>query len=228
MSPLNRNRRKKRRFRSSKFKFAFMNEPQPIPGASGLEPGKSDESLLRRFRCGQDDAATELYRRYAERLLRLAELRTGQDLAARVQPEDIVQSVFRTFFRRANEGEYEVPDGETLWKLLMVMALNKIRSVADYHRAGKRDVRRTEGLEWQNDQASDESIDVLRMTIADLTSSLPEAHQEMIRLRMEGYTVDEIASKLERSKRTTERVLQAFRSELLEQLKSAGVQSEDA
>ncbi len=196
-------------------------------GAPSDSQTRTDESLLRRFRGGQEDAATELYRRYAHRLFRLAEMRTGQDLSSRVQPEDIVQSVFRTFFRRAVEGDYEVPDGETLWKLLMVMALNKIRSVADYHRAGKRDVRRTEGLQWQSDQASDESIDVLRLTIADLTASLPDSHQQIIRMRMEGHTVDEIASQLARSKRTTERVLQSFRQLLVEELRAAGVKSED-
>ena len=108
-----------------------------------LEP---THSLLRQFRGGQVDAATELYSRYATRLLELARSRTGVELGHSVDPEDVVQSVFRTFFRRAAEGSYSVPNGDTLWKLLMVIALNKIRSLADYHRAGKRDLRRTQPI----------------------------------------------------------------------------------
>ena len=77
---------------------------------SASEP--SDGSLLRRLRKGEQDAATRLYLRYARRLHGLATAQTGQDLKSRVDPEDIVQSVFRTFFRRAQEGHYEVPDGE--------------------------------------------------------------------------------------------------------------------
>ncbi len=50
------------------------------------------------------------------------------DLAGRVDADDIVQSVFRTFFRRVAKGDYEVPDGEELWKLFLVIALNKVRT----------------------------------------------------------------------------------------------------
>src|SRR5262245_55855145 len=86
----------------------------------------SDRSLLKRFRAGDADAATQLYLRYAERLRTLARTRVGRDLAPRIDAEDIVQSVFRTFFRRAALGQYHVPDGEELWKLFLVIGLNKI------------------------------------------------------------------------------------------------------
>jgi hypothetical protein len=34
-----------------------------------------------------------------------------------VDAVDLVQSIFRTFFRRVRRGCYDVPDGEELWKL---------------------------------------------------------------------------------------------------------------
>lgn len=185
---------------------------------------QSDDTLLRQIRAGETDAATQLYARYAQRLLNLAERRTGQDLTQRIDPEDIVQSVFRTFFRRAAEGSYQVPDGDTLWKLLMVIALNKIRSLADYHRAEKRDVRKTRSIRLidTNLEPSD-SLDILRLTIEDLTRDFPEAHQQMIHLRIEGFTITEISERVARSKRSTERVLQTFRVQLLDELRQAGV-----
>ena len=64
----------------------------------------------------------------------------SSSLSSRVDPEDIVQSVFRTFFRRASEGQYQVPSGEELWKLLLAISLNKVRSVGQFHRAAKRDI----------------------------------------------------------------------------------------
>lgn len=146
-------------------------------------------------------------------------------MAQRIDPEDIVQSVFRTFFRRAAEGSYQVPDGDTLWKLLLVIALNKIRSLSDFHRAEKRDVRRTKSINsMENVSGEQASADVLRLTIDDLTEELPEAHKHMIRLRIDGFSVDEISRKVERSKRSTERVLQSFRAQLLAELRSTGVQ----
>ena len=98
----------------------------------------SDRSLVRRLRTGSQDAATQLYLRYAKRLHGLTRAKCSPDLASRVDSEDIVQSVFRTFFRRVQKGEYDVPDGEELWKLFLVIGLNKIQSVGTFHRAAKR------------------------------------------------------------------------------------------
>src|SRR3954470_11644903 len=129
----------------------------------------SDHSLLKRFRRGQDDGPTLLYLRYAERLRSLAARQSSPSLATRVDPEDIVQSVFRTFFRRAAEGQYDVPEGEEMWKLLLVIALNKIRSVGAFHRAARRDVRQTTGGEGferaiKSETGQDEeALDVLRL-----------------------------------------------------------------
>lgn len=179
----------------------------------------SDRSLLRRFRGGDDDAATQIYLKYAERLMHLAENKTGQDLKARLDPEDMVQSVFRTFFRRVSDGQYDVPEGDELWKLLLVIGLNKIRNLAAFHRADKRNVKRTQGeLDVDgaaaNPQSDQESLKVLEMTIRELLSPLPEEYQKVIELRVAGFEVQEIAERSGRSKRTVERILQEFRRKL--------------
>src|SRR5438093_1250171 len=90
-------------------------------------PNTSDQTLLMRFRRGDADAATALYLRYAKRLRALAQKQTAGTLSVRMDPDDVVQTVFRTFFRRAATGHYQIPDGEELWKLFLVIALNKIR-----------------------------------------------------------------------------------------------------
>jgi RNA polymerase sigma-70 factor (ECF subfamily) len=118
----------------------------PVPNRPQHESDVSDRSLLRRLRAGSENAATEIYLRYATRLHALARSRLGEDLAPRVDAEDIVQSVFRTFFRRVSKGDYDVPDGEELWKLFLLMGLNKIRTVGTFHRAAKRDVRSGSGV----------------------------------------------------------------------------------
>jgi RNA polymerase sigma-70 factor, ECF subfamily len=181
-------------------------------------PVKTDASLLRRIKAGEDDAATELYRRYAARLIDLAAAKTSPDVKQRVDPEDIVQSVFRTFFRRATLGEYEVPDGDELWKLFLVIGLNKIRAIAGYHKAAKRDVRQTAGGEAAMGAGTTVPDDVahrtLQLTIDELLAPLPETHREIIRLRIDGYEVAEIAERVKRAKRSVERILQEFREKL--------------
>ena len=180
----------------------------------------TDQYLLERFRQGEQDAATQLYLRYATRLQSLALSQTSPQLATRFDPEDVVQSVFRTFFRRVSRGLYDVPPGEELWSLFLVLALNKIRTLSKYHGAQKRDVRRTIGSDrldgpYEPCQSGDEtSLLVLRLVINDLLDVLPETNRSIVELRIQGYKADDIVRMTERSKRTVERILQEFRLKL--------------
>lgn len=188
---------------------------------SASEP--SDGSLLRRLRKGEQDAATRLYLRYAKRLHGLATAQTGQDLKSRVDAEDIVQSVFRTFFRRAQEGHYEVPDGEEIWKLFLVIGLHKIRDAAVFHRAARRNAGRTTALVGAGESVDPPAADqmaatTLRMVIDEILLNLNDSQKEIVTMRMEGAQVDEIAQATKRSHRTVERTLQKFRELLQKQI----------
>jgi RNA polymerase sigma-70 factor (ECF subfamily) len=176
----------------------------------------SDRSLLRRLRQGHNDGPTLLYLRYAGQLQKLVARQSSPDLASRVDPEDIVQSVFRTFFRRAAEGQYDVPEGEEIWKLLLVIALNKVRAVGAFHRAARRDVRHTAGGEALDVQhgPDEEALTILRLIIDETLDALPSWHRPILELRIEGHEVAEIAGRVRRAKRTVERVLQEFRRRL--------------
>ena len=165
----------------------------------------SDHTLVRRLQHGEGDAATALYVRYAHRVRKLAEAQLGPELGRRIDPDDVVQSVFRTFFRRTRHGHYEVPAGEELWRLLLVISLHKIRSTAAFHRSAKRDVRHTAGLGERevatNAHEEEECHLILRMVIDELLHDLPENQREMIALRIDGHEVAEIATRTKRAKR---------------------------
>src|SRR5262249_38751393 len=177
--------------------------------------GPSDRSLLFRLRGRQQDAATELYFRYAQRLRALVRSRCSSQLSRRLEPDDIVQSVFRRFFRRVLQGDYDVPPGEELWGLLLVIALNKIRTEEAFHRAAKRDVRL---LATPADLAAlespDEDTSHLQLCVEDALGHLPEGYRQMVELRVQGHEVAEIAKQTGRSKRTVERILQDVRTRL--------------
>lgn len=182
-----------------------------------------DQQLLERLHQGDQEAATAIYARYADRLLALAERKTGTELRTRFDAEDVVQSVFRTFFRRAALGAYVVPEGDELWKLFLVIALNKIRRLGAHHRTDKRDVKKTESLfdspaGGRLQPMSEDSLRVLQLTVDELLSKSPEHVRAMVRLRIEGRDVAEIAELTSRSKRSVERALQNFRALLSQQL----------
>jgi RNA polymerase sigma-70 factor (ECF subfamily) len=130
--------------------------------------------------------------------------------------------VFRSFFRRARDGYYQVPDSGELWQLLLVLSLNKIRRLAIHHRAQKRDVRATmleemEILPTQSENGHSEddvAFGVLKMVVEETISELTAIKQAIVRDRIEGFEVAEIAERVGRSKRTVERTLQQFRQRL--------------
>jgi RNA polymerase sigma-70 factor (ECF subfamily) len=188
------------------------------PDAVADDEWSSDQSLLKRFQRGEADAATLIFLRYAERLGWLAQIQRGADLSSRFDPDDIVQTVFRTFFRRAAQGKYDVPEGGDLWKLLLVIAVQKIRDACSFHRAAKRDVRTTRSgeafdrgvahLPTQNETGLAE----LSMVLEEILGGLPATQRVIVELRIDGFQVDEIAEKTGRSRRTVERGLQEFRA----------------
>jgi len=177
----------------------------------------SDQYLLVRARDGDQDAARQLYLRYAKRLNRLVARQCSAGLARRAGVEDIVQSVFGSFFRRIRRGSYDVPDEDDLWRLLLVITLHKIRKKAEYHHAAKRDAHRTMGgdavrrhLEVQSDGTrSQEGYFVL--VVEEILEQLAPQAREMVRLRIDGHEIGEVARKTGRSRRTVERTLQEIR-----------------
>ena len=199
-----------------------MPGPDDVGPELGVCDGSrpSDRTLLRQFQRGEAGAATLLYLRYAARITSFAGRQRGSDLASRFDPDDIVQSIFRTFFRRAAEGHYDVPEGEDLWKLFLVIALQKIRDACSFHRAAKRDVRTTRSIEASENLGAtfpgrDQiGLAELKMVVDELLGGLPAVQRAIVKLRIDGFQIEEIARKTGRSRRTVERGLQEFRAQL--------------
>jgi len=60
----------------------------------------------------------ELVERYTQRLLALARRQLPERVRSRVDAEDVVQSVYRSFFRRLNEDRFSFADSHDVWRLL--------------------------------------------------------------------------------------------------------------
>src|SRR6516165_11660123 len=89
------------------------------PGCGGTRmTSDGDRTLLQLFRQGSEEAARELYERYVDRLIPLARHRLSERLARRVDAQDVVQSVFRTFFSRVRDDRLRVEGPDDVYKLL--------------------------------------------------------------------------------------------------------------
>lgn len=139
-------------------------------------------------------------------------------MASRIDPEGIVQSVFRTFFRRVSNGQYDVADGDDLWNLLLVISLNKLRKEATKQKTAKRNINKTHALlESDEDKAAgndDEAFLILKMTVEEILNTLSVGEREIVEMRIAGHDINRIAEKSNRAKRSVERILQAFRKRL--------------
>jgi RNA polymerase sigma-70 factor (ECF subfamily) len=106
------------------------------------EPGDSAPTtlsieLVQRIQSGDDGAWERLYGHYRDRLLLSIRCRLGDGLRARVQSEDVLQSVFKDVLQQDLDGFRRQKPG-SLDRYLHACVLNKIRNKADYYGAGKR------------------------------------------------------------------------------------------
>ena len=92
--------------------------------------------LLERYRQGDDTAAEELFSRYFRRLTLLARSRLSPRLARRTDPEDVVMSVYRSFFIDARAGRFTLSRGGDLWRLLAAITKHKLLRQARHHGRG--------------------------------------------------------------------------------------------
>jgi RNA polymerase sigma-70 factor (ECF subfamily) len=156
--------------------------------------------------------------RYTARLLELARHQLPDRVRRRVDPEDLVQSVYRSFFRRLKDGRFSFADSGDLWKLLATMTFHRATKAVRFHQQKRRDVRRERQLpESNNSQTGGAAIverdpgpaDVVALfdSLERLLDQLPEKYRDIAVLQLEGRSVDEIARAVKRSRRTVFRAL---------------------
>jgi RNA polymerase sigma factor (sigma-70 family) len=191
---------------------------------------ESSAQLVERWRQGDQAAAAELFRRYADRLIALARSRLTGKLAHRVDPEDVVQSVYRSFFSNVLDERYEVDRGGDLWRLLVTMALHKLNDQVKRNRRGKRAVDREQ--RFADDDPADQflarepsPVEAVALTdeLESFMQTLDAAERQVLELRLQGFNLEEIAAEIHRSLRTTCRILERVKLKLEGQWKSERV-----
>jgi RNA polymerase sigma-70 factor (ECF subfamily) len=176
--------------------------------------------LLAQWRGGDEAAARELFDRYSKRLTALAEQHLSAKLGKRLDGEDIVQSVFRTFFQRSADGQWRVEATSDLWQLLVTITLAKVRSQARRHGAARRDVsaEASHVHDWLGEAVSAGPSPEDAMLLVDqmqaVLQGLPETYSEILTQRLEGRSRGEIAATLGISRQTVYRALDLLRDRL--------------
>src|SRR5438552_3882345 len=107
-----------------------------------MNPDDSFADLMPRARSGDREAQTEVHQRFERRLLALAWKNLSSSVRQREGPEDVVQSVFKSFFARDASGQFQLHGWDELWQLLVRIAVRKCAKRGRAHSAERRDIRR--------------------------------------------------------------------------------------
>lgn len=187
------------------------------PAAHSVE---NSQQLLQRFVAADPDAAAEIVDRYLTRLLPLIRRRLSKSLRTRIDPEDVAQSTFRTFFLKAQDDHFTLEKPGDLWRLLAAISLKTLGRQVERHTASKRSVARevtTDHPLSQHDPRPGE-VEALLEEIEVALQAMPPDAREVISQILAGKTVEEIAETSDKSARTLRRWLQIFRETLKRRL----------
>ncbi|MBI1902587.1 MAG: RNA polymerase subunit sigma-24 [Planctomycetia bacterium] len=191
-----------------------------------MSPDSAFRQLMHRLRRGDQDAAQVVFERYVNRLHGMARRKLHGPVRAKVDPEDVAQSVFKSFFRRQKGGFFQIGSDEDLWALLACITARKCGRLNRFFRKHKRNV----GRELTQQLASADSAAVWEVQgedptpaevaqVADLVQSLLASfelpvHRQIIQLRLQGFTQGEIADEVGRAEVTVQLVLRSVRQRL--------------
>jgi DNA-directed RNA polymerase specialized sigma24 family protein len=164
-------------------------------------------------RHGDEQSAKKLWDCYFERLLKFARRQMSSIPGAVYDEEDTAISTFRILYSKLQQGSYADLEGrDEFWKLMLSIALRKINRRVDYEAAEKRQI--PESHDWRTDEEliADIPRQALATEYASMLASLRDVNLERVVLwKLEGYTNEEIAVKLHRTKRTVQRMLNLIR-----------------
>ena len=159
-----------------------------------------------------------VFERYSGRLYNFAQQNLPGYLARRIDADDVLQSVFRSFFRRNANKEFRFDESLDLWKLLSAITFRKICTAQTHHHAQRRDIFHDRDLLAGESRAAirsdipgpDQLCEICDM-IDWVTTQLPPRYRLVIQMRLEGYRIHEIADATSISERSIKRVLSRVR-----------------
>jgi RNA polymerase sigma-70 factor (ECF subfamily) len=185
-----------------------------------MNPPDSFLMLMARLKASDDTAAGDLFQRYAARLMGIARLQIAARLRHKVDPEDVVQSVFKSFFLR-NE-RFQVQNWDSLWGLLTLITVRKCIKHIEREQAARRDARREVSLTTKNNEdwplvdraPLPEEGAMLAEVMEELLGGFDPDDRAVLELSLQGHGAIEISARLGRAERTVRRLREQAKSRL--------------
>ena len=187
----------------------------------------SDALAPRALLAGETDPR-EAFQHFSRRLIGLARAHLHGRLQHKVDPEDVVQSAYKSYLVRYGEGTLAAEGWDGLWGLLTLITVRKCADRARHYRAECRDLRREAGAPHSPDsnpawpevagrEPTPEEAAVLAETIADLLMQLHGDERTIVELSLQGHSTQEISDQTGRAERSVRRLRERIRKRLEQQ-----------
>ncbi len=179
---------------------------------------------------GDEQAVQEIWQQYYDKLVQLARRKLGPMGRRAADEEDVALSAFHSFYRGASQGRFpKLEDRHDLWKLLVTITCRKaigqiksataqkrgggqVRGESIFQKAGQSESS-TGGIgQVLGDEPTPELAAMVAETCGDMLERLDDdTLREIATFKMEGYSNEDIAEKLDCVTRTVERKLARIR-----------------
>jgi RNA polymerase sigma-70 factor, ECF subfamily len=170
-----------------------------------------------------EESSRDLFERFSRRLIGLARSHLDARLQHKIDPEDVVQSAYKSFFLRYGES-LAGQDQDALWGLLTLITLRKCADRVRYYRADCRDVEQEAGPlsadepeYWRQvvgREPAPEHAAVLAETVEQVLRTIDADERPIIELSLQGYSTQEVSEQLGRAERSVRRLREKIRRQL--------------
>jgi RNA polymerase sigma-70 factor (ECF subfamily) len=184
--------------------------PNTAEQAAGLAPAPADPAAD--------------FERFSRRLIGLARAHMNARLQYKVEPQDVVQSAYKSFFLRYGDGTLAAEGWNGLWGLLTTITLRKCADRARFHRAERRDMSREASSAesagtppWQEAAGREPTPDqaaVLAETVEGLLRRLDVDERTIVEMSLQGCSTQEISEQTGRAERSVRRIRETIRKHL--------------
>ena len=176
-----------------------------------------------------DEASRALFEQFSQRLIGLARTHLDGRLKNKVDPEDVVQSAYKSFFLRYGDQTLAAQGSDALWSLLTLITIRKCADRARYYRADRRDLNQEAAptgsqpdfwREAVSREPTPEHAMVLAETVERVLREVGTDERRVVELSLQGYSAQEISEQLGRAERSVRRLRERVRK-YLEKLQEA-------
>jgi len=194
-----------------------------------MDDSSSVKTWLSQLKAGENEAARRLWEAYFARLVRLARRKLAATPRRASDEEDVALAAFNSFCGGVRRGHFpRLNDRDDLWQVLVMLTVRKAADEREFHRRKKRGNGRVRGESVFLEQNASGDVAGLSQVagheptpefaaevaerLGQLLERLDDASLRSIALlKMEGWSNEEIAKRLDCGLRTVERKLSLIR-----------------